>query len=88
VGQCGRQLSPILSSTAQNKSTQAAEIRSRRGIILSCSFTHDTNDPYLDDELTGLAEGLEGKRYGFIDKPEGKGRHADVWLFLKQAMDS
>jgi len=64
--------------------TVEAEIRSKHGKILSCSFTPDSG-------LTGLGTSLEGERYGCIDGEDirvKEGRERDVWTWLRDAMNS
>ncbi|KAI0276326.1 hypothetical protein BGY98DRAFT_986374 [Russula aff. rugulosa BPL654] len=59
----------------------AAKIRSKHGLILSCSLTvEDTSDL---EWLERLGRGLEGQRYGFLDNTvmayDGVGRAQEVW---------
>jgi lipoate-protein ligase A len=68
----------------------AAEIRSKHGLILSCSFTvEDTSDL---EWLERLGLGLEGQRYGFLHNTVveygGVGRAQEVWQWLREEMAS
>jgi len=67
----------------------AAEIRSKHGVILSCTFTVD-GTPNLE-WLEKLGGKLEGQRYGFLDNNlteyDGGGRTQEVrqWLIEEMA---
>ncbi|KAI0677240.1 Lipoyltransferase and lipoate-protein ligase [Trametes maxima] len=71
----------------------SAELRSKHGMILGCSFTypHDIY-PGLRVDLDNLALTLAGQRYGSVDEShrelEGKSTVADVWQWIKTVMDS
>ncbi|OSD04531.1 Lipoyltransferase and lipoate-protein ligase [Trametes coccinea BRFM310] len=73
----------------------SAELRSKHGIILSCTFTHSGNsDSSLLTGLEKLAQGLEGERYGFVDESVAEfassidERIGEVWQWLRTEMDS
>lgn len=75
--------------------TQAVELRSKHGVILSCTFTHvGTIAPALREGLDRLATSLEEQKYGSVDEgvvagaAAGDGRVAEVWEWLKSEMDS
>lgn len=68
----------------------AAKIRSKHGVILSCSLTvEDTSDL---EWLEMLGRGLESQRYGFLDNTvmgyDGVGRAQEVWRWLIDEMAS
>lgn len=69
------------------------QIKSKHGIILSCSLSHENvNNPLGDGELFELAKALEGKRYGFVDDAMVMGTTAgvhtrEVWKWLKIKME-
>jgi len=67
----------------------AAKMRSKHGVILSCSLTvEDTSDL---EWLEWLGRGLEGQRYGFLDNTvgyDGVGRAQEVWQWLIEEMAS
>ncbi|KAI0638498.1 Lipoyltransferase and lipoate-protein ligase [Trametes polyzona] len=71
-----------------------AELRSKHGIILSCTFTHpEGEESTLWQGLEALARRLEGERYGSVNDTvaslaESDGRVADVWTWLRSEMDS
>ncbi|KAL7282633.1 LOW QUALITY PROTEIN: hypothetical protein ACG7TL_004105 [Trametes sanguinea] len=76
-------------------SYQSAELRSKHGIILSCTFTHsEHSDSSLLTGLEKLAQGLEGERYGFVDESVAvfassiDERIGEVWQWLRTEMDS
>jgi hypothetical protein len=77
-----------------NKFNQTAEIRSKRGVILSCSVIHNNGeDTPLNRELNSLAVILEGKKYGFVDDTatsgiKSKSRRGDALCYLRHGMDS
>lgn len=62
---------------------QTAHIRSRHGVVISCTLQG------LNSEL---GKALEGKRYGFIKDEElgvdVSGKTAVVWAWLKEEMSS
>ncbi|KAI0000029.1 hypothetical protein BJV77DRAFT_939542 [Russula vinacea] len=66
-----------------------ADIRSKHGVILSCSLTiDDTSD---SEWLDSLGRKLEGQRYGFLDKVtefDGCGRTQEVQHWLVEEMAS
>lgn len=68
---------------------QTANIRSKHGVILSCSLTiDDTSD---SEWLDSLGRRLEGQRYGFLDKEtgfDGCGRTQEVQQWLVEEMAS
>lgn len=68
---------------------QTADIRSKHGVILSCSLTiDDTSD---SEWLDSLGRKLEGQRYGFLDKVtefDGCGRTQEVQHWLVEEMAS
>jgi lipoate---protein ligase len=72
---------------------QSTEIKSKHGVILSCSFSYDgVNRTSVNEELFKLAKALEGKRYGFVDKAAVEKQTArihsrDVWKWLKRVME-
>lgn len=62
---------------------QAAEIRSKHGVILSCTLTPD--DTTLSKNLDKLGVVLEGQKYGsvrsdLLDSAEQRLRDVAVWL--------
>ena len=69
------------------------QIKSKHGVILSCSLSHENvNNLSGDDELFELAKALEGKRYGFVDDAmvmrKTAGVHTrEVWKWLKIKME-
>jgi lipoate---protein ligase len=93
MGRCGQSyllLSVVIFS--QNK-IQTTEIKSKHGIILSCSFSHDgASDLSVDREILELSKALEGMKYGFlnaaIEARAAGGRNGDIWEWLKIAMES
>ena len=68
---------------------QTANIRSKHGVILSCSLTiDDTSD---SEWLDRLDRRLEGQRYGFLDEVtglDGCGRTQEVLQWLIEEMAS
>ncbi|KAI9000719.1 Lipoyltransferase and lipoate-protein ligase [Trametes punicea] len=75
--------------------TVAAELKSKHGIILSCSFTHfEGVDSELRAGLEKLAGGLEGEKYGLVDErridlaSSLDQRVPGVWEWLRTEMDS
>lgn len=65
-------------------------MRSKHGVIISCSLTvEDTSEL---ERLERLGRGLEGQRYGFLDSTvmgyDGVGRAQEVWQWLIEAMAS
>jgi lipoate-protein ligase A len=71
---------------------QSAEIKSKHGVILSCSLLHEgVHKCSVNEELYGLAKALEGKSYGFVNdlvEERTVGVHsADVWKWLKTMME-
>ena len=65
-------------------------MRSKHGVIISCSLTvEDTSEL---EWLERLGRGLEGQRYGFLDNTvmgyDGVGRAQEVWQWLIEAMAS
>ena len=83
MGECGAsnlyapvQINSLLGS-------QAAEIRSKHGVILSCTLT--TDDTTLSKNLDKLGVMLEGQKYGsvrsdLLDSAEQRLRDVAVWL--------
>ena len=73
---------------------QTADIRSKHGIILSCSLAFSENaEERLKERLAVLVTRLQGQRYGFVDDSvallaEGDERVAGVWEWLRREMDS
>ncbi|KAI0355388.1 Lipoyltransferase and lipoate-protein ligase [Trametes cingulata] len=70
-----------------------AILRSKHGIILSCTFTYpEGTDSALRARLEELAHRLEGERYGFVDEGvaelASEGRVGEVWRWLRTEMDS
>ncbi|KAI9064843.1 Lipoyltransferase and lipoate-protein ligase [Trametes sanguinea] len=74
----------------------SAELRSKHGIILSCTFVHSETESIDSSLLTGLeklAHGLEGEKYGFVDESVAQlplsvdERVERVWQWLKEEMD-
>ena len=74
--------------------TQSAELRSKHGIILSCSMTCSENvEEAIKEHLALLVLKLEGQKYGFVDDSisllvDGDARAAAVWNWLKTEMDT
>ncbi|KAI0371535.1 Lipoyltransferase and lipoate-protein ligase [Pilatotrama ljubarskyi] len=72
----------------------AAVLRSKHGIILSCTLTYPQGiGPDLKAKLEELAIRLEGERYGFVDEGvaalASRDRcAAEVWGWLRTEMDS
>jgi lipoate-protein ligase A len=70
-----------------------AEIKSKHGVILSCTLSHEGVDGSLvNGEFHELTKALEGNRYGFVDNSaiEGRtagGRSGDVWKWLETVME-
>ena len=69
---------------------QTAEVHSKHGVILSCTFAlPESVDPELSRQLGELSERLKQQRYGFVD--EGAlgagvraGAVATVWNWLRE----
>ncbi|KDQ64230.1 hypothetical protein JAAARDRAFT_118000 [Jaapia argillacea MUCL 33604] len=74
-----------------------AQIRSKHGVILSCSLAltplrgGDTSQE-LQEELGELGKQLEGQRYGFVDEARLRNEIGDhtkaVWEWLREQMDT
>ena len=73
---------------------QSAEIRSKHGIILSCSLVFPEGaEESMKEHLAVLAMRLKGQRYGFVDDSikllaKEDDRVAAVWEWLGTEMDS
>ncbi|TFY67634.1 hypothetical protein EVJ58_g1479 [Rhodofomes roseus] len=71
-----------------------AHIKSKHGVILSCSFEIPASaDSTLDQNLTALSKRLEQQKYGFVEDsalgPEvHSGALGEVWEWLRAEMDS
>ncbi|KAI0329528.1 Lipoyltransferase and lipoate-protein ligase [Cubamyces sp. BRFM 1775] len=74
--------------------TMAAELRSKHGVILACSFNRPEEvDGSLRMKLDTLASRLEGQRYGSVGSEisqfaKDDERIADIWAWLRIEMDS
>ncbi|KAI0068630.1 Lipoyltransferase and lipoate-protein ligase [Artomyces pyxidatus] len=63
-----------------------AEIRSKHGIILSCTLQAGRADLFA---LADVASALEGEKYAFVDEGahyNGEGPARDVWNWLREEM--
>jgi len=71
-----------------------AEIKSKHGVILSCSISHEgVDDSKIKQELIGLGQALEKKMFGFVHdavlETNIVGAHSrDVWSWLRTVMNS
>ncbi|TBU63239.1 Lipoyltransferase and lipoate-protein ligase [Dichomitus squalens] len=72
----------------------SAEIRSKHGVILSCSVAcSESTEEHLKERLAALVKRLQGQRYGSVDDgitllAEEDERVTGVWEWLRTEMDS
>ena len=73
---------------------QSAEIRSKHGIILSCSLVvSESAGETVKERVAVLVTRLQGQRYGFVDDSMALLAEEDkcvarVWEWLRTEMDS
>lgn len=92
MGRCSKLFSSSYFPEAPLIKAQTANIRSKHGVILSCSLEYESSaEP--KDALDCLAKNLEGQRYGFVEDSLSEGSNADervgqVWNWLRAEINS
>lgn len=81
-------VSLVLIISSAKALSQTAEINSKHGVILSCTFSHGTREGSRD--LSRLSQALEGQRYGFVDRAAVESKideaEKEVWDWLRIMM--